>query len=53
MKPYLRKINPQATKSPLIFPTEQFTKNCSTQPDSPKLDTAEIEKEFQSLVTGG
>jgi len=53
VKPYLKKINPQAAKSPLIFPTEQFTKNCSTQPDPPKLDTAEIEKAFQGLVTGG
>jgi spermidine/putrescine transport system substrate-binding protein len=53
VKPYLRKINPQAAKSQLIFPTESFTKNCSTQPDPPKVDTAEIEKAFQSLVTGG
>jgi spermidine/putrescine transport system substrate-binding protein len=53
VKPYLQKINPQAAKSPLIFPTDQYTKNCSTQPDPPKLDTAEIEKDFQSLVTGG
>ena len=53
VKPYLKKINPEAAKSPLIFPTESFTKNCSTQPDPPRLDTAEIEKAFQSLVTGG
>jgi spermidine/putrescine transport system substrate-binding protein len=53
VKPYLEKINPQAAKSPLIFPTEQYTKNCSTQSDPPKLETAEIEKAFQGLVTGG
>ena len=53
VKPLIEKTDPQAAKSPLIFPTEQYTKNCSTQPDPPKLDTAEIEKEFQSLVTGG
>ncbi|MFN8151621.1 MAG: spermidine/putrescine ABC transporter substrate-binding protein [Solirubrobacterales bacterium] len=53
VKPYLKKINPEAAKSPLIFPTEEFTKNCSTQPDPPRLETAEIEKAFQSLVTGG
>ena len=53
VKPYLRKIDPEAAKSPLIFPTEQFTKNCFTQSDPPRLETAEIEKAFQSLVTGG
>ena len=53
VKPYLKKINPQAAKSPLIFPPEQYTKDCSTQTEPPKLETAEIEKEFQNLVTGG
>lgn len=52
VKPYLKKINPEAAKSPLIFPPESFTKNCSSQPDPPKLDTAEIEKAFQGLITG-
>lgn len=53
VKPYLKKINPEAAKSPLIFPTEKFTAKCSTQPDPPKVDTAEIEKAFQGLITGG
>jgi len=53
VKPYLKKINPEAAKSPLIFPTEEYTKNCSTQGDPPKLETAEIEKAFEGLVTGG
>lgn len=53
VKPYLRKINPEAAASPLIFPTAQYTKNCSTQLDPPRLETAEIEKAFQGLVTGG
>ncbi len=44
---------PRGRQGLLIFPTESFTKNCSTQPDPPRLDTAEIEKAFQSLVTGG
>ena len=52
-KAYLKKINPEAAKSPLIFPPESYTKNCTPQPDPPKLDTAEIEKAFQSLITGG
>ena len=53
MKPYLEKMGSDAAESPLVFPTEQFTADCSTQPDPPKLDTAEIEKAFQGLVTGG
>ena len=47
------KTDPALAKSKLIFPTEQYQKNCSAQPDPPKLDTAEIEQEFQNLVTGG
>ena len=53
VKPYLEKMGSDAAESPLVFPTEQFTADCSTQPDPPKLDTAEIEKAFQGLVTGG
>jgi spermidine/putrescine transport system substrate-binding protein len=40
-------------KSPLIFPTEQYQRNCSTQPNPPKLQTFDIEQDFQALQTGG
>ena len=39
--------------SPLIFPTSQYQKNCSTQPEPPKLQTSDIEQDFESLKTGG
>jgi spermidine/putrescine transport system substrate-binding protein len=47
------KTDPALAKSKLIFPTEQYQKDCSTQPDPPKLQTAEIEQDFQALQTGG
>ncbi len=53
VKPYLRKINPEAAKSPLIFPTEHYTRNCSTQTDPPVGDRVAIERAFQALLTGG
>ena len=48
-----KKTDPKAAKSDLIFPSEQYQRNCSAQPDPPRLDTAEIEQAFQDLVTGG
>jgi spermidine/putrescine transport system substrate-binding protein len=47
------KTDPALAKSQLIFPTEQYQKNCSTQPNPPRLQTAEIEKAFEALRTGG
>lgn len=54
VKPYLEKINPEAAKSPLIFPTEQYTKNCATQTDPPGSpeDVSEVERAWQAVVTG-
>ena len=54
VKPYLEKINPEAAKSPLIFPTEQYTKNCATQTDPPGSpeDVSEVEQAWQAVVTG-
>ena len=53
VKPILAKTDPELAKSQLIFPTESYQKNCSTQPDPPKLQTAEIERAFEALRTGG
>ena len=47
------KTDPALAKEQLIFPTEEYQKNCSTQPDPPKLQTAKIEREFEALRTGG
>lgn len=42
-----------AADSDLVFPSEEFTQDCVTQPDPPEEATEEIEQEFQSLITGG
>jgi spermidine/putrescine transport system substrate-binding protein len=38
----------------LIFPSDQFTKNCTTQPDPPGSaeDQQEVTKAFQDVITG-
>jgi spermidine/putrescine transport system substrate-binding protein len=40
--------------NPLIFPSEQFTRNCTTQPDPPGSaeDQQEVTNAFQDVVTG-
>jgi len=53
VKPYLKKINPEAAESPLIFPTAHYTRKCSTQTDPPVGDRVAIERAFQALLTGG
>ena len=47
------KTDPALAKSQLIFPTDKYQKNCSTQPDPPRLQTANIESAFEALRTGG
>jgi spermidine/putrescine transport system substrate-binding protein len=53
VKELLEKQGSPAAKSPLVFPTDDFTQNCSVQPDPPEDSVEEIEREFQSLITGG
>ncbi|CAN5543767.1 spermidine/putrescine ABC transporter substrate-binding protein [soil metagenome] len=53
VQPIFEKTLPDLAKSPLIFPTEQYQRNCTTQPNPPKLETHEIEQDFESLRTGG
>jgi len=40
--------------NPLIFPSDQFTKNCTTQPDPPGSaeDQQEVTNAFQDVITG-
>ncbi len=54
VKPHLEKINPEAAKSPLIFPTEEYTADCASQTDPPGSpeEVAEVEQAWQSVVTG-
>jgi spermidine/putrescine transport system substrate-binding protein len=42
--------SPELAKNPLVFPTPEFQKNCSTQVSPP--DVAEVEKAWQDVLTG-
>ena len=53
VKEIFEKTDPELAKSQLIFPSEQYQRNCSTQPNPPKLQTSDIEQDFESLRTGG
>jgi spermidine/putrescine transport system substrate-binding protein len=50
----LEKTNPEAAKSPLIFPTEEYTADCTNQVDPPGSaeEVAEVEQAYQAVVTG-
>jgi spermidine/putrescine transport system substrate-binding protein len=50
----LEKQGSDAAESDLVFPSEEFTADCSTQVDPPGSaeDVAEVEREFQSVITG-
>ena len=49
----LEKQGSDAAESELVFPTEEFTADCTTQSEPPAESVEEIEREFQSLITGG
>ena len=50
----LRRRDPALADNQLIFPDEQFTADCSTQPDPPGSaeDRQEVTEAFQDVVTG-
>jgi spermidine/putrescine transport system substrate-binding protein len=50
----LKKEGSPAAKSDLVFPSEQFTADCSTQPDPPgePEEVEEVEQAFQDVLTG-
>ncbi len=54
VQPILAKEGSPAAKSDLVFPSSDFTKNCSTQVDPPgsASDVSDVEKAFQSVITG-
>lgn len=49
----LRERDPELAENDLIFPDEEFTEDCSTQPDPPgdAEDRQEVTEAFQDLVT--
>ena len=50
----LRQRDPKLADNQLIFPDEQFTADCSTQPDPPgsEEDQQEVTEAFQDMITG-
>ncbi len=45
--------DPELAKSELIFPTDEYTGNCSTQGDPPADGVTEVEERWQQLISGG
>ena len=41
-----------AAESDLVFPSEEYVADCSSQPNPPAEDEEEIEKAFQQVITG-
>jgi spermidine/putrescine transport system substrate-binding protein len=52
VQPILEKQGSEAANSDLVFPSEEYVKNCSSQPNPPAEDEEEIEKAFQQVITG-
>jgi len=51
---FRRQGKEELANNPLIFPSEEFTKDCTTQPDPPGSaeDRQEVTKAFQGVITG-
>jgi len=54
VQPILAEQGSDAAESDLVFPSQEFTADCSTQADPPgdDDDVGEVEREFQSVITG-
>jgi spermidine/putrescine transport system substrate-binding protein len=54
VQPILEKQGSDAAESDLVFPSDEFTADCSPQTDPPGTpeEVAEVEQDFQSVVTG-
>lgn len=54
VQPILEQQGSDAAESDLVFPDEDYTADCSTQVDPPGSaeEVAEVEQEFQSVITG-
>ena len=53
-KEVLEKQGSDAAESDLVFPSEEFTADCSTQPEPPgdQAEVEEVEQAFQDVITG-
>ena len=49
----IEEVNPELAKDPLVNPPEDFTADCSTQPDPPGSaeDVQEVTERFQAVIT--
>lgn len=50
VKPILEKRGSELAKSPIVFPTEDFTRNCTGQNTPPELDR--VNEAWQNVLTG-
>jgi spermidine/putrescine transport system substrate-binding protein len=46
----LKKTNPELANDPLVFPTEEFQRNCSSQVSPP--DVQSVNEAWQAVITG-
>jgi spermidine/putrescine transport system substrate-binding protein len=52
VKPILQKTDPAAAKSPLIFPTKQFTKKCDVAPSLNEQELQQVTQAFDAVING-
>ena len=52
VKEILEKEEPELAENQLIFPSDQFTKDCSTQPTLSGEEETRVTEAFESLLTG-
>src|SRR5215208_6789874 len=51
VKPILKRIDPPAAKSELIFPSEEFTKKCDTAPPLTGEEEQRVTRAFEGVLT--
>jgi spermidine/putrescine transport system substrate-binding protein len=52
VKPLLKKIDPPAAKSPLIFPTKKFTATCDVAPTLEGQEEQKVTQAFDAVING-
>jgi spermidine/putrescine transport system substrate-binding protein len=54
VQPILKERGSDAAKSELVFPSEEFTANCTSQPEPPgdAEEVREVEQAFQDVISG-
>jgi spermidine/putrescine transport system substrate-binding protein len=50
VKEVFQTTNPDLVNDPLIFPTEEFTKNCSTQPNLTGQEEQTVTRAFEGVL---